>query len=75
MKNCTNCKYARWERTNSGRLHPSGDGRCSYTYKIPELPQAYYFPFGEMHLSGGYINRRQELKDHCVYFSREDKQP
>lgn len=26
MKNCINCKYAEWSRTESGRLHPSGDG-------------------------------------------------
>jgi transcriptional regulator NrdR family protein len=28
MKNCTECVHANWLRTKSGRLHPSGEGKC-----------------------------------------------
>lgn len=71
MKNCTGCKYAEWKRTKSGKLHPSGDGECTFPWTMPPLPAAKYwvdrpFPYG------GYIHRRRELKDHCVYFDRGD---
>ena len=33
MKNCTDCKYADWQRTAAGKLHPSGDGECTYEAK------------------------------------------
>ena len=69
MKNCTDCRYAKWERTKAGRLHPSGDGRCMYKYKVPPLPGSMYWrrnpsPYG------GYINRKKELKEHCPYYCK-----
>lgn len=69
MKSCVNCKYAEWNKTASGRLHPSGDGRCTYPYKMPPLPQSMYF-VSEPRPCGGTISRREELKDHCAYYSR-----
>ena len=71
MKNCTDCKHALWDETSTGRLHPSGDGRCKYPFKIPELPGAFYWPFGEPEPCGVAINRRKNLADHCVYFARK----
>ena len=71
MKNCTNCTYADWKKTAEGKLHPSGDGRCTKEVKIPELPklpEAFYFLF-EPHISGGVISKHEELKADCVYFS------
>ena len=60
MKNCTECKYAEWVRTKSGRLHQSGDGACQYKWSAPELPAAMYWsgdkapiPFG-----GGYLPQK-----------------
>lgn len=73
MKNCTDCKYAKWDRTASGRLHPSGDGRCSFEYVPPPLPASRFWIGGKPNPSGGYINRRDELREHCVYFEREKK--
>ncbi len=70
MKNCTHCKYADWRRTKSGALHPSGDGKCTFGYKVPVLPQSMYWLSGCIPY-GGYISRKQELKDHCAYFLRE----
>jgi len=72
MKNCTDCKHAEWERTKAGRLHPSGDGRCKYPYKVPPLPAAmYWWGSGRPMISGGHINRREELPEHCPYFERD----
>ena len=68
MKNCTKCKYAEWKRGNKGRLHPSGDGECKFPYKIPALPASKFWLSGIPFPSCGFINRREELKDHCVYY-------
>lgn len=27
---CIGCRYARWERTKAGRLHPDGTGTCEW---------------------------------------------
>lgn len=71
MKSCLNCQYADWRRTDKGRLHSSGEGRCTYQYKVPELPQAMYWSGpGAPKPYGGFIDRRKELKDHCAYFQR-----
>lgn len=41
---CLTCQHARWDRTASGRLHPSGEGRCWYTIPpMPEIPAAFYW--------------------------------
>jgi hypothetical protein len=69
VKTCKECKYADWDKTAMGRLHPSGDGKCRYQYKIPQAPKAFYFAGGTPVPCGGFINRKQEFKDHCVYWS------
>jgi hypothetical protein len=67
MKLCDKCKYAEWELTKAGRLHPSGWGKCTYPYEIPVLPQSMYFvSLPRPH--GGYIKRKEQLNDHCVYY-------
>jgi len=72
MKNCTDCKHALWDETRTGRLHPGGGGVCKYPFKVPELPQAFYWiGRSHPHPCGGHINRREELKDHCVYYARK----
>ncbi len=68
MKTCNGCKYAEWNKTAAGRLHPSGDGKCCYEYKVPPLPAALYWLGGEPRPSGWLINRREEHKDHCPYW-------
>ena len=72
MKNCTHCKHAEWDRTAAGKLHPVGGGKCKYPWKIPPLPASMHWTFGTPLHGGGYINRKEELKEHCVYFSRKD---
>lgn len=68
MKDCTRCKYADWQRTSAGKLHPNGTGWCRYPYKLPPLPQSMYWARSP-YQSGGGINRRKELPDHCDYWS------
>lgn len=70
MKSCLHCVHAKWNRTEAGRLHPSGDGHCEKEVKLPPLPAAFYW-IGRPHFGGGHINRCSELKEHCVYFTRE----
>ena len=72
MKSCLNCKHAEWLKTAGGRLHPSGEGKCKFPYKLPPLPTAMYW-ISKPFVGGGYINRRKELKDHCPHFAREER--
>lgn len=69
MKTCMGCKYADWRKTVSGKLHPSGDGKCLYKYKLPPLPASRYW-ISEHVPSGGFINRHEQLEDHYVYYGR-----
>jgi hypothetical protein len=59
---CLSCKFARWETTLSGRLHPSGDGRCQWKMPPVVLPAAFYWlgfrQDNQPQPSGGHINRR-----------------
>lgn len=74
MKSCIDCKYADWQKTKAGKLHPSGDGRCKYQWITPRLPASmYWVGMCDPQPSGGHISRKEELKDHCVYFVREMK--
>lgn len=69
MKSCLHCKHAEWQKTAAGRLHPSGDGRCLYEYKVPVLPQSMYWCGSQSPTpGGGYISRKEKLKDHCAYW-------
>lgn len=68
MKNCTHCTHANWKRTSAGRLHPSGDGRCTKEIRIPDLPAAFYW-INPPVPSGGPINRRQDHERHCPHFA------
>ena len=70
MMTCDKCKYALWQRTSAGRLHPNKQGTCEYKYKIPPLPQSRYFLGGRTPESyGGQIERGSKLKEHCVYYA------
>jgi len=69
MKNCTHCKHADWKRNVAGKLHQSGAGRCTVKCKLPSLPASMYW-LTPPYASGGYINRREDLKEHCTYFAR-----
>ena len=69
MKNCTDCKHALWQRTTAGKLHPSGYGECRYQWTMSALPAAMYW-LSDPKPSGGSINRKRELNEHCIYWAR-----
>ena len=73
MKNCKDCASAEWSKTASGRLHPSGAGKCrkAIDWKAPPIPACSYW-HGEPKPYGASINRRKELKDHCVYWAKKE---
>ncbi len=72
--NCEGCKFADWERTTTGRLHPSGDGQCRYNYKLPQLPGSMFWPHDrEPEPLGGRINRREKLWHPCGLFQPEPR--
>ncbi len=62
---CLGCKFAKWKQTKCGRLHPSGDGRCTWTMPEIVLPISMYF-FGagsnSPRPSGGWISRHETPK-------------
>lgn len=53
---CEQCAYAKWDLTKTGRLSPTGDGRCMYVAAF-QLPKAFYFIGGYPIPGGGHINR------------------
>lgn len=64
--NCLNCALADWTLTKSARLHPSGEGKCKFVFKMPELPKSLYF-VGGIQVGGGFINRNTPETD-CPQF-------
>jgi hypothetical protein len=73
MKNCLHCKHADWVKTKAGKLHPTGNGKCAYPWKMPPLPASmYWMGQNDTIPCGGWINRKTELKDHCTYYARDE---
>lgn len=73
MRSCVECKYADWHRTANGRLHPDGEGRCTFEVKIPAIPASMswgYSSTDKPHIGGGYINRKRELSKDCPCYQR-----
>lgn len=62
---CLTCRFANWRKTSGGKLHPSGDGRC--TWKMPEikLPASMYFISHSPNPSGGFIYRKERIVTEC----------
>lgn len=67
MTLCLKCKWADWNKTENGRLHPNGGGQCRYTWTPPPLPACMYF-FSPCKPSGGFINRKQSDFQSCPTF-------
>ncbi len=75
MKFCDNCKWAEWKRTAAGKLHPDRAGRCQFEIKIPVLPLAFRWGYQttKPNISGGYIQRKEELPDHCPCWAPKER--
>lgn len=75
---CETCKFANWRRTDAGRLHPSGEGRCTWrkTFRVSGSTAGakLYTGFGEpITAIGGHISRKKgaEFPAKCDTFQRQ----
>lgn len=69
---CLNCKHASWKKTLNGRLHPSGDGLCTFQLVMPPIPKACYILFNrEIVLHGRSISRHEAHSD-CPCWKEKD---
>ena len=72
MRSCIGCRYAEWDKDKAGRLHRSGDGKCTYKVYLPILPNSRYWPgFSNPSPSGGYIERKHVYKTDCPCYQPE----
>lgn len=61
---CKNCRYAVWKKTASGRLHPSGDGKCMFTWEPLPLPKSYFgMSIPRPVLQGRSVDRHDPFKN------------
>lgn len=69
---CMNCEHANWFRTDTGRLHPTGNGKCQWKYTPQPIPAAFYWsvntPRGPY---GGAINRREPITYCQIHKAKE----
>lgn len=72
MKTCVGCKYADWQKTAGGRLHPGGNGKCTFKIPVPVLPAAFYW-IGGSGPTGGIIRRKDVHTEHCPCWSPEPR--
>lgn len=71
-KDCNGCYWAKWDRTQAGRMANTGDGNCTYPIKTIVTPSAYFWAGGVAPRPiGGLINRRRKLSEECP--TREEK--
>ena len=71
---CMNCKYAEWERTKSGRLHPDKSGKCSCVVTLPPVPNStatFHYRHDDdtpLVVRGGWIWRNEKTGQDCPCF-------
>ena len=78
MTICLDCKFAQWDRTQSGRLHPNGEGKCLWT-KVVVMPASV--PIYNQNavnritnsLFAGYIERGGRGLSKCPTYVRQQK--
>lgn len=71
MSNCKECHFAVWRKTKTGKLHPSGEGKCTCKpWEKWQIPVAYYYIHSRKIIppEGGYINRRTPHEGKCPFF-------
>ena len=71
MNTCVGYKYAMWDKTKSGFLHPQGRGHCVFPIVIPVLPEAYYWIGSQPRPCGGRINRKTPLRNECAHYTKD----
>lgn len=62
---CKDCRFAEWQKTASGRLSPTGAGRCTWkkTFLVP--PQSFRYPDGKMTITNSQGLWRNEHNLPC----------
>lgn len=71
---CTTCAHAAWQRTDKGRLHQSGDGKCvAKIAALPTLAKAMWWSSTSTpQYCGGWINRRRANHSDCPLFQPKE---
>lgn len=67
---CLGCRYANWQKTATGRLHPNGQGKCERLRAHPldlRLPASFYWLSGSPMPAGGHIERNHPLREKCIF--------
>ena len=68
---CDDCRFANWERTSQGVLHPGKSGRCTLLSAHPldlrRLAAFYWVGMAKSGPSGAWIKRGAELKSDCDF--------
>lgn len=67
---CKDCRFADWETTKTGRLSPTGKGRCTWS-KIIRVPPQNRYPDGEMMLRMTETIWRNEPRNKCPVGQRK----
>ena len=72
---CTECAHAHWQKTDKGRLHQSGDGKCVVKIApLPTLSKAMRWGITPNYF-GVWINRWRANHSDCPLFApKEDGQ-
>jgi len=66
MKDCTDCKHAKWEKAETGERHHSGEGICTCPTPPLRLPACMKWSV-QPEIEGGYIKYGEKLKRPCVF--------
>lgn len=67
VQKCVDCEFASWKKTAAGRLHPNGEGICTYVVEFPMLPRAQCYTL-KPSVSYRYINRKDTPVKPCPVF-------
>lgn len=69
MKTCMGCVFAVWEVSQTGRLSPTGRGKCAFIVKVPVLPEAFAWS-SVPSIQGGEIKRGRRFEKDCPTYLR-----
>lgn len=74
---CDTCRFADWNKTANGRLHPGKQGKCTWTAPVYPIPKAVSYSWAgggkppvEQH--GRYISRDQHMHLNCEAWKPND---
>lgn len=76
---CLTCAHAEWRKTVTGRLHPSGDGKCRYEVTVPIPASTPTWGYGRqatdtstITIKGGYIRRHGASRAICRTYKAKE---